>query len=47
MKRVLALLILFVAGVTIAYFMLLPKEKPLPVINPVDLEEEMVDPERS
>ena len=45
MKRVLALLILFVVGVTIAYFMLVPKEKPLPIINPVDIEEEMVDPE--
>ena len=45
MKRILALLILFVVGVTIAYFMLLPKEKPLPIINPVDIEEEMVDPE--
>ena len=45
MKRILALLVLFIAGVTIAYFMLLPKKKPLPVINPVDLEEEMVDPE--
>lgn len=45
MKRILALLVLFIIGVTIAYFMMLPKEKPLPVINPVDLEEEMVDPE--
>jgi protein SCO1 len=45
MKRILALLVLFVIGVTIAYFMMLPKEKPLPVINPVDLEQEMVDPE--
>ena len=45
MKRILVLLVLFVTGVTIAYFMMLPDEKPLPVINPVDLEEEMVDPE--
>ena len=45
MKRILAVFVLFVIGVTIAYFMMLPKEKPLPVINPVDLEEEMVDPE--
>ena len=45
MKRILALLVLFIIGVTIAYFMMIPKEKPLPVINPVDLEEEMVDPE--
>lgn len=45
MKRILALLVLFIAGITIAYYMMLPKKKPLPVINPVDLEEEMVDPE--
>lgn len=45
MKRILALVILFVVGVTIAYFMMQPKEKPLPVINPVDVESEMVDPE--
>ena len=45
MKRILALAILFIVGVTIAYFMTQPKEKPLPVINPVDVESEMVDPE--
>ncbi len=45
MKRILALAILFAAGITIAYFMMQPKEKPLPVINPVDVETEMVDPE--
>lgn len=45
MKRILALGILFVVGVTIAYFMMQPKEKPLPVINPADVESEMVDPE--
>ncbi len=45
MKRILALAILFTVGITIAYFMMQPKEKPLPVINPVDVEAEMVDPE--
>lgn len=45
MKRILALAILFAVGITIAYFMMQPKEKPLPFINPVDLESEMVDPE--
>lgn len=45
MKRILALMVLLVIAVTIAYFMSIPAEKPLPVINPVDVEEEMVDPE--
>lgn len=45
MKRILVLVVLFSVGVGIAYFMMQPKEKPLPIINPVDLEEEMVDPE--
>lgn len=45
MKRVLAIAVLFIVGVTIGYFILKRKEEPLPVINPIDLEEEMVDPE--
>ena len=45
MKRILALALLFAVGITIAYFMMQPREEPLPVINPVDLDEEMVDPE--
>lgn len=45
MKRILALAILFAVGITIAYFMMQPEQKPLPVINPVDLDDEMVDPE--
>lgn len=45
MKRILVLVVLFIAAVTIGYVMLQPKEEPLPVINPVDLEEELVDPE--
>lgn len=45
MKRVLVLVLVFAVGVTIAYFMMQPQEKPLPVINPVDVESEMVDPE--
>ena len=45
MKRILALAALFVVGITIAYFMMQPKEKPLPVINPADVEAEMVDPQ--
>jgi protein SCO1/2 len=45
MKRILVLVILFISCVTIGYFILKDKNEPLPVINPVDLEEEMVDPE--
>ncbi|MDG1330817.1 MAG: SCO family protein [Crocinitomicaceae bacterium] len=45
MKRIIALALLFAVGVTIGYFILKDKEEPLPVINPIDLDEEMVDPE--
>lgn len=47
MNKSLLFLILFsIAGVTFTYFMIRPsEEKKLPVINPIDLEEEMVDPE--
>ena len=46
MKRILFLVVFFVLGVTITYFMIKPsKEKSLPVINPVDVKQEMVDPE--
>lgn len=45
MKRILVLLALLAVGITVAYFMTKDREKPLPVINPTDLEEEMVDPE--
>ena len=46
MKRILFLILFFITGVTIFYFINTSvKEKPLPIINPVDLNEEMVDPE--
>lgn len=46
MKRILFLVVFFILGVSITYFMIKPsKEKSLPVINPVDVNEEMVDPE--
>lgn len=46
MKRILFLVVFFILGVTITYFMIKPsKEKSLPVINPVDVKKEMVDPE--
>ncbi len=44
MKRILFLIILFVACIVVTYFFILaPEPKPLPVINPVDVESEMVD----
>ena len=46
MKRIIFLVVFFILGVTITYVMIKPsKEKSLPVINPVDVNEEMVDPE--
>ncbi len=45
MKKSIALLVVTGIGIGFAYYYLQPKEAPLPVINPVDLEEEMVDPE--
>ena len=41
--RVLIVAGIFIAGVTIAYFLTKPGEKPLKVYNPVDVEPEMVD----
>jgi len=46
MKRTLFLILFFITGVTLFYFNNTSvKEKPLPIINPIDLNEEMVDPE--
>ena len=46
MKRLIFLAVFFIIGVTITYYMIgTKKEKPLPIINPVDVNEEMVDPE--
>ena len=46
MKRTLFLFLFFIIGVTIFYFINTSvKEKPLPIINPIDVNEEMVDPE--
>lgn len=45
MRKTVILSVIIVVGITITYFMIQPEEKPLPVINPVDLQEEMVDPE--
>jgi protein SCO1 len=45
MRLIITFIVVFL-GITIAYFMLKPNssEMELPVINPIDLEEEMVDP---
>jgi protein SCO1/2 len=45
MKRFIPLAIVVIAGLTVIYFLVQPKEKPLPIINPVDVNEEMVDPD--
>lgn len=46
MKRILFLIIFIIVGVTFTYLMSKHKvEKSLPIINPIDLNEEMVDPE--
>lgn len=45
MVRFLFILVFCAAGITFTYFMIQPKEKPLKIYNPVDLEPEMVDPE--
>lgn len=43
MSRVVFLVIFIVVGVSITYYYVQPKEKDLQVINPVDLQPEMVD----
>lgn len=46
MNKLIFLAIFSVVGIAITYSILKPSpQKPLPVINPVDLKEEMVDPE--
>ena len=45
MNRFIFLVVFLVVGSTITYFIIQPEEKMLPVINPIDLEEEMVDPD--
>jgi len=43
MKKFLFIALFFIAGVSITFYLQKPKVKSLPVINPVDLETEMVD----
>ena len=45
MKKILFFALFFIAGVSITFYMQQPKVKTLPVINPIDLEVDMVDPE--
>ncbi|MDG1428397.1 MAG: SCO family protein [Crocinitomicaceae bacterium] len=45
MRWIVGLLVVFVIGITVSYFIIEPNVERLPIINPVDLEEEMVDPE--
>ena len=43
MNKAIFIIIFMIVGVSITYYMMIPEEKMLPVINPVDLEKEMVD----
>jgi protein SCO1/2 len=43
MNRIIFLIVFFAIGVTITFYIIQPEEKTLPVINPVDVEPEMVD----
>lgn len=45
MKRFIPLAIVLVVGFSFVYYYMQPKEKPLPIINPTDVNEEMVDPD--
>lgn len=45
MKRFIPLAIVLVVGFAFVYYYMQPREKPLPFINPVDVNEEMVDPD--
>ena len=45
MKKAVFYVVFLSVGITITYYMMQPKEKMLPVINPTDLQPDMVDPE--
>jgi protein SCO1/2 len=44
MNKLIFFVVFLTVGVTVTYYMIKPGEEMLPVINPIDLEEEMVDP---
>ena len=45
MKKVIFFAVFIVVGVSLTYYYIRPREEKLPVINPVDVHEELVDPE--
>lgn len=45
MKRLLIVLVILIIGIAIGTYYMIPHEGKLPVINPADVESEMVDPE--
>lgn len=44
MYKVIFLVVFFIVGVSITYYMISGEEEKLPVINPIDVEPDMVDP---
>ena len=45
MKKTWFLVVFLIIGVSVTYYLQIPEEGMLPVINPTDLEPEMVDPD--
>ena len=45
MKKVIFFAVFIVVGVSLTYYYIRPREEKLPVINPVDVHEELIDPE--
>lgn len=45
MKKVIFFAVFIVVGVSLTYYYIRPRDEKLPVINPVDVHEELVDPE--
>lgn len=45
MRKFIWLFIVFLACIPVAYYFVRPKPKPLPIINPIDIQENTVDPE--
>ena len=43
MARIVALAVIFIVGVTVAYFLMQPHDPPLPYFNPTDMQEDVVD----
>lgn len=45
MVRIIVIVVFSIIGITLFYNSLKPKEKPLPIYNPIDLDPDVVDPE--